>query len=185
MPWRMLLALLALAALVVGVGYTAPAPEPPRAADQLGPAAEEGAAEYQARARASLADAGTEQRWALLLLAEPATPAAAGEAAAGVRISQVVIARASEAGQWLDWVDMPSAAQDAQSARVVIESALRQSAGRAPSLAQGDEACACIKALLVRGDGAALRAAADRPGVFAVEALPADAVHGRIGLRLG
>ncbi len=152
---------------------------------RLGPEPSEPVAAYLRRAAASLT-VGSSPHWALVQLEGYLTPAPATELTRGVRLSKVIIRVPLPRIQTaLITRDLPgqrpvaeltealrSAAQD----RAAVAS---QQRGRAAALAAAEAAqlrtgCACVVALLVFGDGDALRVVAARPGVRAVHAALPD-----------
>lgn len=195
-PWGVL-SLLALFGVVVAIGFaTPPARHQVGGADSLGLEAGESAQQYRARAADSLAQVGGEPRWALVSFAQPATPRGAAEAVAGAgaRVSQVVVVYAAGEDQWTDWVDIPAPPPGVGAVEDAVATALRVSASR---LGEGSDrrdqaardgllrGCACVRNLVVRGDGPTLRQVAAAAGVVAVQALPADAVYGSFSVRPG
>jgi hypothetical protein len=158
----------------------------PAGAERLGPEAGEQVADYLRRAETSLPAGKSGPVWALVQLEGYLTPAPAAELAQGVRLSRAIIRVPLPRIQTaLITRDLPgqrpvpeltealrSAAQD----RAVVAS---QQHGRPAALAAAEAAqlrsgCACVVALLVFGDGDALRVVAARLGVRAVHAALLD-----------
>lgn len=150
--------------------------------DFLGPESGESVADYRARAEGtldSLADDGAEAQaahWALVTFDPPAdvaTAAAAVEGFDSMRVATVLVGPVASR-------DMPEPVAG-QRRYDVIERAVA-SAGR--SAGAGDSADGPrVNGLVVRGTLGQLRVVRGRPGVAVVEALPADAVRGRFGVR--
>lgn len=189
MPRRAGWVLLAVLALVFGVTtwVAGQHDEPvPAGVQRLGPEAGEPVAAYLQRAGASL-PAGHSARWALVQLDSYLTSDRAAELVRGVRLSKVVfrvpLPRLQTA---LITHDLPGQrpvaelAQAQQSAAAQRLAASRTAPGsRAAAVAAAEAAqlhrgCACVLALLVYGDGAALHALAERPGARAVQAALPD-----------
>ncbi|SEL76397.1 hypothetical protein [Rhodococcus maanshanensis] len=182
---------LALAVLVVVLGLANPPRPTPIATDRLGPDTGEVVAEYLDRAADSVAGSDTDQHWALVSLGPEATVDQAYRLAGGVRISQVLFRVPIERVQTqLIVVDVPGDEAAVRRSPLVAAGRLQGSAGEWDRQARIDavsagrlaDGCACVVGMTVRGDLAQLRALASRPGVRAVEALPADAVHGRFAV---
>jgi hypothetical protein len=150
---------------------------------RLGPEAAEPVAHYLRRAGASLPAGTAAPVWALVALDGYLTPEPAAALTRGVRLSRVILRvplpRIQTAlitrdlpGQWPMTeltVAMRSAARDRLAASRAAPS------GRAATVAVAEagqlrSGCACVLALLVFGDGDALREVAARPGVRAVHA---------------
>ncbi|MFF2087646.1 hypothetical protein ACFVVM_28045 [Nocardia sp. NPDC058176] len=180
-----------LAVVVVVLGIINPRPSMAVATDRLGPAPGEQVDDYLSEARASLDGAGTEPRWALVSFTEYLTPQQIPAAADGLRISGViqhvpidrvqtpVITVGTPAG------DIP--ALNSADAAAGLLAAQRQLDQRTTDIARITEArlragCACTAGLVVRGTLPELRELAGRPGVRAVQALPADAIAGRFAV---
>lgn len=158
---------------------------PVTGAQRLGPDAGEPVADYLRRARAFLPP-GNSPHWALVQLEGYLTPAPAAELARGVRLSRVTIRvplpRIQTALITRDLpgqrpvAELTEALRSAAQERAAVAS---QQRGRAAALAAAEAAqlrtgCACVVALLVFGDGDALRVVAARPGVRAVHAALPD-----------
>jgi hypothetical protein len=180
-----------LAVLVVVFGVTtwvagqrdAPVPG---GVQRLGPEAGEPVANYLRRADASL-PAGRSSHWALIQLDGYLAPDRAAELTRGIRLSRVVfrvpLPRVQTA---LIIRDLPGqqpvselvAAQQAAAAERLAASReatdSRRAAVDAVEAAQLHHGCACVLALLVFGDGDALRTVAGRAGVRAVHAALAN-----------
>ncbi len=152
---------------------------------RLGPEAGEPVADYLGRARASL-PAGSSPQWALVQLEDYLTPAPAAELARGVRLSRVTIRvplpRIQTALITRDLpgqrpvAELTEALRSAAADRAAVASQQRgrPAARAAAEAAQLRTSCACVVALLVFGDGDALRVVAARPGVRAVQAALPD-----------
>jgi hypothetical protein len=134
--------------------------------DQLGMDSSESVDDYLARASASVANAGA-PAYALVTFQRALSPQAAG-----FLLDQADLDRVGAAltDRYLP-IALPEPTQGLGRADV-LEQQLRNN---------GDPAH--IEAVVVRDDGEALRALAQADGVFAVEALPADAAWGRFGIR--
>jgi hypothetical protein len=189
MPRRAWWVLLAVIVVVFGVTTwvagqrDAPVPG---GVQRLGPETGEPVADYLRRAGASL-PAGRSSHWALVQLDRYLTPDRAAELTRGVRLSRVVfrvpLPRVQTA---LSTRDLPGqqpvtelvAAQQAAAAERLAASRTaadsRRAAVDAAEAAQLHHGCACVLALLVFGDGGALRTVAGRPDVRAVHAALAD-----------
>ncbi|MGH3692432.1 MAG: hypothetical protein ACRDRX_00225 [Pseudonocardiaceae bacterium] len=152
---------------------------------RLGPEAGEPVADYLGRARVSW-PAGNSAQWALVQLDSYLAPAAAAEVAHDVRLSRVIIRvplpRIQTALITRDLpgqrpvAELTQALRSAAADRAAVAS---QQRGRAAAVAAAEGAqlragCACVVALLVFGDGDALRTVAARPGVRAVHAALPD-----------
>ncbi|HET9253761.1 MAG TPA: hypothetical protein VFO16_00985 [Pseudonocardiaceae bacterium] len=184
----------ALAALIVVLGctiWTAGGRDsvPVTGAQRLGPEAGEPVADYLRRAAVSL-PAGGSPGWALVQLADYLTPESAAELVRGVRLAKVVLRVPLPRVQTaLITRDLPGQRPAAEltgalrSAAADRLAASRAAPGRPAAIAAAEatrlgEGCACVAAMLVRGDPGALRALAARPGVRAVHAaLPDTAVR--------
>ena len=181
--------LVAFGAAVVAAGQREPDPPPLPGVERLGPEPGEPVARYLARAAISLPARGTGPAWALVQLEDhldAATAAALARDAAlaqDVRLSRVVlrvplprvqtallthpVPGQRPAGEIA--AAMRAAAGDRQAV------AAPATAGRAGEVAAAEarrlrEGCACVVALLVRGDRAALERLATRSHVRAVHA---------------
>ncbi|MFJ2838914.1 hypothetical protein ACIO52_26480 [Nocardia sp. NPDC087230] len=180
-----------LAVVVVVLGILNPRPSTGVTTDRLGPAQGEQVDDYLREARASLDGADTDPHWALVsftdYLTAPQIPAAAdGLRVAGViqhvpidRVQTPVITVATPAGA-------EPAVQSADAAAGLV-AAQRFRDQRSADIARVTEArlragCACTAGLVVRGTLPELRVLATRPGVRAVQALPADAIAGRFAV---
>ncbi|TXG91387.1 hypothetical protein DW322_15675 [Rhodococcus rhodnii] len=194
MSRRVVIGVVALLALVVGVGIATPSTRTHVAmSDSLGPDGRAQVDDYLSTARDGL-DAADGTRWALVSFTEQIdvpTLAAVTEAA-DVRVAQVLF-RAQ-----LDRVQMPvvtlsvAAGEDALlrapalaqgRAQGMVASSDRASAALAYTSAELGENCRCVLTAVVRGEADALRALAAEPVVRAVEVAPADAVAGRFAVR--
>lgn len=180
-----------LAVVVVVLGILNPRPSTGVTTDRLGPAQGEQVDDYLREARASLDGADTDPHWALVsftdYLTAPQIPAAAdGLRVAGViqhvpidRVQTPVITVATPAGA-------EPAVRSADAAAGLV-AAQRFRDQRGADIARVTEArlragCACTAGLVVRGTLPELRVLATRPGVRAVQALPADAIAGRFAV---
>jgi hypothetical protein len=185
--WAVLAAL--LLALGVAVAIAGKSGEPVRATgtQRLGPEFGEPVPDYLRRAVASLSAGNSSPGWALVQLDGYLTPEPAAELVKGVRLSRVVLRVPLPRVQTaLITRDLPgqrpavelagalrSAAQDRLAASQV-EPGSRRATVAAAEAAQLRTGCACVLALLVLGDGDAVRAVAARPGVRAVHAALPD-----------
>jgi len=186
MPSRARWAVLAVLFVVFGVTVVVAGhrSEPVHSGVQrLGPEAGELVAQYLRKAGASLPAANSGPVWALVQLDGYLTPEPAAELTRGVRLSRVILRVPLPRVQTaLITRDLPgqrpvtelteamrSAAQDRLAAFRAASSG-RPAAVAAAEAAQLRSGCACVLALLVYGDGDALRAVAARPGVRAVHA---------------
>jgi hypothetical protein len=190
MPSRARWAVLAVLFVVFGVTVVVAGQrgEPVRSGVQrLGPEAGEPVAHYLLRARASLPAGISGPVWALVQLDGYLTPEPAAELARGVRLSRVILRVPLPRVQTaLITRDLPgqrpvtelteamrSATQDRLAASRAALSG-RRAAVAAAEATQLRSGCACVLALLVFGDGEALRRIAVRPGVRAVHAAASD-----------
>lgn len=178
-------AAVALIASILALGVLHPPREAGVSTDRLGPEYGEQVADYLSRAQDSLAGDDNAQHWALVSFTEPLVPEWIPAHSGGMRVAQVLyrvpiprvhtplvavpvpedIGAAVDSAQYAAWL-LPRPADD-RSARVVSVSAARLRAG-----------CACVVGLVVRGRLTELRNLAERNGIRAVQALPADAVAG-------
>ncbi|MDT7712940.1 MAG: hypothetical protein QOG46_1629 [Pseudonocardiales bacterium] len=182
---------LVLAVLVVVFGLTIWAAgqrgEPlPAGAERLGPEAGEQVVDYLRRAERSLPAGNSGPVWALAQLDSYLTPAPAAELARGVRLSRAIIRVPLPRIQTaLITRDLPGQRPVAELTEALWSAAADRAAvasrqhGRRAALATAEAAqlrtsCACVVALLVFGDGDALRVLAARPGVRAVHAALLD-----------
>ena len=154
---------------------------------RLGPEAGESVALYLRRAGASLPTGISGPVWALVELDGYLTPEPAAELVRGVRLSRVILRVALPRVQTALIIrDLPGQrpvtelAQAERSAAQDRLTASREATGGRPAAVAAAEAaqlrsgCACVLALLVYGDGDALRTVAGRPGVRAVHAALPD-----------
>lgn len=154
---------------------------------RLGPEAGESVALYLRRAGASLPTGFSGPVWALVQLDGYLTPEPAAELVRGVRLSRVILRVALPRVQTALIIrDLPGQrpvtelAQAERSAAQDRLTASREATGGRPAAVAAAEAaqlrsgCACVLALLVYGDGNALRTVAGRPGVRAVHAALPD-----------
>ncbi|MDQ4103264.1 MAG: hypothetical protein M3186_06000 [Actinomycetota bacterium] len=169
----------------------------PTGVQRLGPEAGEPVADYLRRAYASLPEGNAGPVWALVQLDSYLASKPAAQLAQGVRLSRVVLRvplprvqtalitrdlPGQRTGTELTEVQlvraMKSAAQDRLAATYRQVPPGRLAAVAAAETAQLRDGCACVLALLVLGDGEALRAVAAHPGVRAVHAASPDtAIH--------
>ncbi|MFY9807101.1 MAG: hypothetical protein WCC65_12465 [Pseudonocardiaceae bacterium] len=190
MPARARWAVLAVLFVVFGVTVVVAGQrgEPVHSGVQrLGPEAGEPVAQYLRRAGASLPTGNSGPVWALVQLDRYLTSAPAAELVRGVRLSRVIfrvpLPRVQTA---LITRDLPgqrpvtelseamhSAAQDRVAASREAPTG-RPAAVAAAEATQLRSGCACVLALLVYGDGDALRIVAARPGVRAAHAALPD-----------
>lgn len=186
MPSRARWAVLAVLVVVFGVTVVVAGhrSEPVHSGVQrLGPEVGELVAQYLRRAGASLPSGTSRPVWALVQLNGYLTPEPAAELTRGVRLSRVILRVPLPRVQTaLITRDLPgqrpvteltgamrSAAQDRIAASRAAPSG-RPAAVASAEATQLRSGCACVLALLVYGDGDALRAVAARPGVRAVHA---------------
>ncbi|TCJ90106.1 hypothetical protein [Nocardia alba] len=190
------IAAIAVAILLV-IAFREPPPASAVATDRLGPAPGEQVERYLLDARASLDGGDTDQRgdtdqhWALVSFTEYVTPQQLPAMADGLRISGVVqhvpldrvqtpvITVATPAG------DEPAVKSGEAAAGLVAAQQFRDA--RSAAIAHVTESrlragCACTAGIVVRGTLPQLRDLANRPGVRAVQALPADAIAGRFAV---
>ncbi|RVW09012.1 hypothetical protein EGT67_12665 [Prescottella agglutinans] len=189
--WAAVLATVALAGTVVGLGVANPVPAARISTDRLGPDSGEQVSAYLERATATLtaeedADPGT-QHWALVSLDAPTTPSQLLDDVGDVRVSQVLfrvpLDRVQTPMVAIPVAANPTAVQRAPSvAAARLQASVvghdRQSLLAAYSAAQLSADCACVVGATVRGSLDQLRALDAAPSVRAVEALPADAIAG-------
>jgi hypothetical protein len=161
-------------------------------AQRLGPVAGEPVADYLRRAGASLPAGNSGPVWALVQLKGYLRPKPAAELIQGVRLSRVILRvplprvqtalitrdlpgqrPVAELTEPLLVRAMGTAAQDRLGASRAVPGG-RLAAVAAAEAAQLRSGCACVVALLVFGDGNALRTVAARPGVRAVHAAAPD-----------
>ena len=194
-PWLgSLAALLTLLGLAAVLGVANPVRPPRISTDALGPEPGESGTQYQERAEVTLRGGGEEPRWALVSFDNASTTAAVADSVGRVRISQVLLS-SSAAGAQSPLVTVSTGASADPAALLALaqsSGAAQLEADRAAAVAEEDRAvavadlragCACVVGVLVRGTLVELRGIAERPGVQAVEALPADAVFGRFAVR--
>ncbi|WP_330181981.1 hypothetical protein OHB26_37530 [Nocardia sp. NBC_01503] len=161
---------------------------PPRAAiistDRLGPENSEPVAAYLARAQDTLAGNDSAGHWALISFAEGISAERIPEYSGGLRISDAIYHVAIDrvatpvidmplpAGAAVAVASQRSAAAAVAATRAYDDRGIRTNAVVAARLAAN---CPCLVGLVVFGTLPELRDLAARPGVRAVEALPADA----------
>ncbi len=164
----------------------------PTGVQRLGPEAGEPVTDYLRRAGASLPGEGSAPVWALIQLQRYLTPGLAAELTGGVQPSRVILRvplprvqtalitrdlpgqSGAELTEALLARVLESAAQDRIAAASRQVPGSRGAAVAAAEAAQLRSGCACVLALLVLGDGDALRAVTAHPGVRAVHAAPPD-----------
>lgn len=187
-----------LVAAVTWLGSTTSVRTPAPATVALGPDQGATAQGYLDRAAAGLAaldpaDAGP--RWALVPLAAGTTAAALAPALADVRVSRVLlhvavpdvqtaVVAVDVAGQGAA-ADVLRGAQESAAATQQAAAAVLGRVGQVAALsaARLRAGCACVVGLLVRADGAALRALAAAPGVRGVDVAPAGTSWGSLAVR--
>ena len=182
--WAVLAVLLvAFGAAVVAAGQREPDPPPLPGVERLGPEPGEPVARYLGRAAISLPAQGSGPAWALVQLEDHLDAATAARLTRDVRLSRVVLrvplprvqtallTRPVPGQRPVEEIAaaMRSTAGDRQAV------AAPATAGRAGEVAAAEarrlrEGCACVVALLVRGDRAALERLATRSHVRAVHA---------------
>ncbi|MGI5220232.1 hypothetical protein [Nocardia sp. CA-290969] len=174
--------------LVVVLGIRYPPAGDGVSTDRLGPETAESITGYLDRARDSLTGPDDGARWALVSFTEylPAT-ALAGRLSA-VRVNQalyqVPLPRVATPLVAVQVPDSPAAlARSGDDAAWLLADRRRFAAGGSrgaqildTSIARLRAGCACAPGVLVRAPLPALRELAIRPGIRAVQALPADAV---------
>ena len=176
-------------AVLLGVGYAVSRPPtpagPPVGAVRLGPEPGEDVASYLARLPATLPPDGVPVPALVQLAAATAGPAAL-DAVAGTAprtaVFRVPLPRVQTALRFVPLEDGVPVATALDNARGRAEQAAAADAARlsgrpgavaaAEAAALADPACRCVLAVLVDGEGAALRVIAARDGVRAVEAAP-------------
>ena len=180
---------MAVALVLAGYAALRPAPSaaPTSGTVRLGPEAGEDVAGYLARLPGGLPPAGVRAP-ALVQLSEPATPSDALATVAGTAprtaVFRVPLPRVQTALRFVDLEQgVPRALENAQGraeqAAAADAGRLTDRAGavaRAEASALASPGCRCVLAVLVEGDGAALRAVAARAGVRAVDAAPPGTV---------
>ncbi|HJC86289.1 MAG TPA: hypothetical protein H9751_12280 [Candidatus Corynebacterium faecigallinarum] len=148
--------------------------------DSLGPETGETVVDYVTRARESLVEAETgadsdDPRWALVTPMVPAGTEPLTEMLsdqADLRVSTLLAGNT----QW----SLPEPAVGQHRGDVFAEARALMAANAGVEV---DDPALDVLGVLVHGTPAQLRALDDRPDVLTVEALPADAVYGRIGMR--
>lgn len=189
-PVTALLTVILVAAVVAVGALDSPRPTAARG-DRLGPESGEPVAHYLDRAQRSL-DEESAARYALVSLDTEVSPADALQLTAGTRIAEVIFRVPIPRVQTpIVAVPVPDGAEAVLRAEGIAAtrtttggSTARAAQVAAVSSARLAGGCACVVALLVRGETTALQQIGTRPGVRAVEALPADAVYGRLGVSL-
>ncbi|MBF6351764.1 hypothetical protein IU448_22510 [Nocardia flavorosea] len=182
------------AATVVALGIANPPVPDSISTDRLGPETGEPIAHYLDRARDSLTGADTGDRWALVSFTDYRTAAALTGLPDGVRVSQALyqvplprvatplvavqvpagataLSRSGTDAAWQLTDRRRYTADGTRGAQVLDVSIARLRAG-----------CACSPGLVVRAPLSRLRELAERPGIRAIQALPADAVAGRFAV---
>ncbi len=172
--------------------------------DRLGPDNGEYVAEYVDRAAMSVKKSleDNDLHWGLVSFDSAVSSAQSWGLVDGIRISQVLLRVPLDRVQTaVITVGVSGSELSVAESESVAASRLQVSMGRASmgpaSMGQGDRqsqidaasasalsaGCDCVVGLIVRAPAAALATIAGRPGVRAVEALPADAVAGRFAVR--
>lgn len=182
------------AAIVVALGITTPPVPDAVATDRLGPGTGEAIAEYLDRARDSLSGPDDGDRWALVSFADYRPAAALPGLSGGVRVSQalyqvplpqvatpLVAVQVPENAAALERSGTDAAWQLADRRRYTAEGT-RGAQVLDVSITRLRAGCACAPGLVVRAPLSRLRELAGRPGVRAVQALPADAVAERFAV---
>lgn len=193
----MLVGCVVLAFLVAGYAgsrFDPPAPVPPAGSIRLGPEPGESVAGYLARLPADLPPAGVVVP-ALVQLTGELDAADALVAVAGTEPSQAVfrvpIRRVQTALRFLALEPQVPAATALESARDRALGAAAADAqrltGRPAAVAAAEATalarpCACVLAMVVRGDRAALDVVRARPGVRAVQGAPAGSTDRELAL---
>lgn len=180
--WVMWLSVACLVALAVGVLALSNSERmsQPQAinGDSLGPENDETVVDYVNRARETLTEAesgASEPRWALVTPMQPAGTEALTEILAeqaDLRVSTLL----SGNTQW----SLPEPAEGHRREDVFAEARELMAANAGTGV---DDPSLDVLGVLVHGSPEQLRSLDDRPDVLTVEALPPDAVYGRIGLR--
>ncbi|MEU1982652.1 hypothetical protein [Nocardia sp. NPDC019395] len=179
------------AVFIVVLGVTNPPRDEGVSTDRLGPDTGETVTEYLDRARDSLTGPDNSDRWALVSFTDYETAAALPGRADGTRVSQALyqvplprvatplvsvqvpgsaaaLSRSGDDAAWWLADRRRYSAEGTRGAQILDVSIARLRAG-----------CACSPGVVVRAPLPALRELAGRPGIRAVEALPADAVAAR------
>lgn len=186
--WAVLAVLSAALGVAVVVAGQPGGPSPVAGAQRLGPEAGEPVAAYLRRAGASLPAARSPSVWALVQLEGYLRPEPAAELTQGTRLSRVVLRvplpRVQTALIIRDLPGqrpvtelaeaLPAAARDRAAAASRGQPSSRSAAVAAAEAARLRSGCACVVALLVFGNGEALREVAARPGVRTVHAASPD-----------
>ncbi|MGW1740954.1 hypothetical protein ACWCPQ_19345 [Nocardia sp. NPDC001965] len=179
--------------LVVALGYLIPPAEPVVSTDRLGPDQGETVTGYLDRAHETLTGPDDGDRWALVSFTGYRPAAGLREQVGDIRI-----------GQALYQVPLPRVATPLTAVPTPdSDIALRRSGADAAwqladrrgyvggeraaqvldvTVARLRDGCACSPGVVVRAPLSRLRELAGRPGIHAVEALPADAVAGRFAV---
>ncbi|MGW0179284.1 hypothetical protein [Nocardia sp. NPDC003345] len=181
-------------ALVVALGIAIPPYDTGVSTDRLGPEPGDSVAGYLDRARDSLGGPDDGDRWALVSFGDYRTAGDLPAAVTGVRVGQVLyqvpvarvatplvavqvpgsdiaLRRSGADAAWQLTDRLRYTAPDTRPAQVLDLAVRRLRAG-----------CACSPGVVVRAPAARLRELAARPGIRAVQALPADAVAGRFAV---
>ncbi|MFD4293972.1 hypothetical protein ACFWPA_11885 [Rhodococcus sp. NPDC058505] len=180
-----------LAATVVALGVANPPTPRTVGTDVLGPDPGEQVAGYLTRAADSVAAAGPDVRWALVSFDTEVTASGAQALLGDVGASQLWFRVPIDRVQTpIVAVGVAGAASVARApgyaaARVAGAASTDDRAGRIAAVSASRLAgdCACVVAATVRAPQDDLLALAAGEGVWAVEALPADAVFGRFAVR--
>ncbi|MCQ4119067.1 hypothetical protein [Rhodococcus tibetensis] len=178
--------------LVIALGITNPVRTRLVTSDALGPDNGELVSDYLVRASRSLEQPLGNEHWALVSFTLPVSSETVLEVAAAVRVSQLLFRLP------LDRVQTPLVPVSVASGDAAIERAHVLASGRVQRMTgetvrQGEIAevssekfaqnCACVIAIVVRGDLDRLRELQSASAVRAVEALHTDAVFGRFAIR--
>ncbi len=183
--WAALFVALGVAVVVAGQPSE---PLPVAGVQRLGPESGEPVASYLRRAEASLPAAQSGPAWALVQLEGYLKPEPAAELIQGVRLSRVVLRVPLPRVQTaLITHDLPGQRPLAELTEVLRSAAQgraavasrevpgsRPAAVAAAEFEQLQDGCACVVAILVRGDPEALQVVAARPGVRVVHAATPD-----------
>ncbi|MEU4313497.1 hypothetical protein [Nocardia sp. NPDC024068] len=182
------------AALAVVLGVANPPRDEGVSTDRLGPEPGDTVAGYLDRARDSLAGPDDGDRWALVSFGDYRTAGELPAATTGVRVGQALyqvpvprvatplvavqvpggdtaLRRSGTDAAWQLTDRLRYTVPDTRPAQILEVAANRLRAG-----------CACAPGVVVRAPLGRLRELADRPGIRAVQALPADAVAGRFAV---
>ncbi|MFB8004586.1 hypothetical protein [Nocardia sp. NPDC056000] len=173
-----------LVILIVLLGWAIPPRKGIVATDRLGPENSEPVDGYLARARDTLSGGDTAEHWALISFTEGISADHLPEYSGGLRISDAIyhVAIDRVATPVLD-IPLPAGeaaalgSQRSAAAAVAVAQAYNDRDVRTNAVvaARLRANCPCLVSLVVHGNLEQLRNLAARPGIRAVEALPADA----------